>query len=122
MKNVSIVTRSFAILGVLAAAFTMTPAWAQSTPASQHSTVLRVSYQGETHTGLCCSTWDGKVTMNEPENPLRSLSRSARITVRLRRSTRHFKSMADRACYMDRHLCPPLAPKTGHSTRKPSNG
>jgi len=67
MKNVSIVTRSFAILGVLAAAFTMTPAWAQSTPASPHSTVLRVSYQGETHTGLCCSTWDGKVTINEPE-------------------------------------------------------
>jgi len=70
MKNVSIVTRSFAIVGVLAAALTMTPAWAQSTPASPHSTVLRVSYQGETHTGLCCSTWDGKVTINEPEKPV----------------------------------------------------
>ena len=81
MKNVSIVTRSFAILGVLAAAFTMTPAWAQSTPASLHSTVLRVSYQGETHTGLCCSTWDGKVTINEPEKLVPIVVTLAPITV-----------------------------------------
>ena len=67
MKNVSTITRAFAILGVLAAVFTVTPVWAQSTPPQRQPSVLRVSYQGETHTGLCCSTWDGKVTINEPE-------------------------------------------------------
>lgn len=29
--------------------------------------VMRSSYPGETHTGMCCKSWDASVTINEPE-------------------------------------------------------
>ncbi len=32
--------------------------------------ILRVSYQGETHTGLCCSTWSDPIQVREPEKSL----------------------------------------------------
>ncbi len=38
--------------------------------ASAQTSVARVSYQGETHTGLCCSAWDASVSVHEPQKPV----------------------------------------------------
>src|SRR3954447_18986137 len=65
MKYLSTIRRSFGVMTMLACAFVSTAIWAQSN--GPDSSVLRVTYQGETHTGLCCSTWDAKVSVSEPE-------------------------------------------------------
>ena len=38
--------------------------------ADPESPVSRVTYPGETHTGLCCKPWDAVVTINEGEKPV----------------------------------------------------
>jgi len=43
---------------------------AASIAAPAQTSVVRVPYQGETHTGLCCSNWDASVTVHEPQKPL----------------------------------------------------
>ncbi len=63
MKGLSrIARRSLRFATVLACLLAAT-----SIAASAQTSVNRVSYQGETHTGLCCSAWDASVTVKEAE-------------------------------------------------------
>ena len=67
MKGLSRISqRSLVFASVLACLLVVTSLAASA----QTSSVARVSYQGETHTGLCCSTWDASVTIHEPQKPL----------------------------------------------------
>jgi hypothetical protein len=68
MKNVMLAGRSLSVtlLLVLMIAGAALSAFA----ADPGSPVSRISYPGETHKGLCCKTWDAKVTINEPERPV----------------------------------------------------
>ena len=64
-KFLHISTHGVALMALLVCviAISSVPAVAQQSTAS----VNRVPYQGETHTGLCCTTWDPSVTINETE-------------------------------------------------------
>jgi hypothetical protein len=59
--------RSLVVLGILACFITIS-AVAQDRH-EQDSPVMRTTYQGETHTGKCCSTWDATVTIEETAKP-----------------------------------------------------
>jgi hypothetical protein len=65
MKYLSTIKRSSVVVAILTCVFIATSLSAQSN--GTDSPVVRVNYQGETHKGLCCSTWDGKITISEPE-------------------------------------------------------
>lgn len=58
---------SLLVLGLLACTIAGS-AFAQDRQA-QDSPVSRTVYQGETHTGKCCSTWDATVTIEESAKP-----------------------------------------------------
>ncbi len=54
-----------ALLSIACAlAFITMPVFAGAPDAS----INRVTYQGETHKGMCCNSWDASVTINEPEH------------------------------------------------------
>ncbi|HVZ16481.1 MAG TPA: hypothetical protein VG897_05155, partial [Terriglobales bacterium] len=67
MKYLSVIGHGF-VIAMLACVFGTMSLSAQSN--GTDSPVLRVGYQGETHNGLCCTTWDGKITISEPERPV----------------------------------------------------
>src|SRR4051812_28400638 len=64
-KLISIVSRRSALLMSLVCmlAFVSSPVFA----GAPESSVNRISYQGETHQGMCCKSWDASVSINEPE-------------------------------------------------------
>jgi len=62
MKTFLHITMRCAALLVLAGVIAV-PMFAQTS----NSPVNRVTYQGETHTGRCCSEWEASVTIHEPE-------------------------------------------------------
>jgi hypothetical protein len=68
MKKLSQITKRLALSAMLACVFALgsSSAFAKSS----QSSVNRTSYQGETHTGICCSDWDASVTVKEPETLL----------------------------------------------------
>ena len=55
-------TRALLFLAVLACIVTFAAASAMA-----QSNVQRTVYQGETHTGICCSNWDASVRITEPD-------------------------------------------------------
>jgi hypothetical protein len=59
IKNLSFV--SFLVLPVLISAFSI------SALAASKSSVQRTIYQGETHTGKCCSNWGDPIEVVEPD-------------------------------------------------------
>lgn len=68
MKVVSAISkRSLLVLGLFACTI-VGSSFAQDRQA-QDSPVSRTTYQGETHTGKCCSNWDATVTIEESVKP-----------------------------------------------------
>ena len=66
MKALSVISkRSLLVLGFLAC---LLAASSVSVFAEEpENPVMRASYPGETHTGMCCKLWDASVSINEPE-------------------------------------------------------
>ncbi len=50
--------------------FCLIAVFAVSAFAGSKSAVSRTAYAGETHTGMCCKSWDPSVTVVEPDKPV----------------------------------------------------
>ncbi len=66
MKSLSTISKhGLLVFGILACLLLISSVVALA--AEPESPVMRASYPGETHTGMCCKLWDASVTINEPE-------------------------------------------------------
>ncbi len=66
MKVLSLISkRSLLVLGILACMLAISSVVALAD--EPENPVMRRTYPGETHTGMCCKSWEASVSINEPE-------------------------------------------------------